>query len=81
MATIDELAGKIGELKVKVDGFGPAVDALEQKVQDALSGENLSQATKEKINAAFAEVSNMVGTAQTALDDAATQDESDNPAP
>lgn len=71
MATIDELVGKIGELKTKVDGFGPAVDGLEQKVRDALAGETLSQATKDKIDAAFASVSDMVGEAQTALDDAA----------
>jgi hypothetical protein len=74
MATIDDLAVAIGDLKVKVESFGPAVDSLEQKIKDALAGENLSQATKDKIDAAFAEVTGLVGTAQTALDDAATQD-------
>jgi phage shock protein A len=71
MATLDELVAKVGELKVKVDGFGPAVDGLEQKIRDALATENLSPATQAKIDAAFADVQTMIGTADTALADAA----------
>lgn len=81
MATMTELSNAVSQLKTKVDAFGPAVDALEQKIADALAGENLSQATKDAIDSAFADVQTMLGTAQSALDDAATQDASDNPTP
>jgi len=78
MATIDDLTAAVAQLKTKVDAFGPAVDGLEQKIKDALSGENLSQATKDKIDAAFATVTGLVGESQAALDDAATQDADGN---
>lgn len=72
MPTIDDVNTKLGELKTKLDAVKPAIDGLQQKIADALAGETISPATQAAIDTAFASVSDMVGEAQTALDDAAT---------
>jgi hypothetical protein len=72
MATLDDVNAKLGELKTKLDAVGPAIDALQQKITDALAAENISPATQAKIDAAFQAASDMLGEAQTALDDAAS---------
>lgn len=72
MATMDEVNAKLGELKTKLDAVGPAIDGLQQKITDALAGEKISPATQAAIDAAFASVTDMVGEAQTAIDDAAS---------
>lgn len=70
MATLDELVGVVDEVLNEVGKVGPAVDALEAKVTEALKGQGISAEAQAKIDAAVTKLRTVVTNVSAAVADA-----------
>ena len=71
MEQIEELVAVVADVKAKVEGFVPAVNAFEARITDIIKNSGLSAEDKAKVEAAVADLKAVAVTAKAATDDAA----------